>query len=61
MKSLLLPLPALLAILLASCISVKTEHEVKPIEINVNVRVKVEKELDNFFEDLDSQAADLST
>jgi len=60
MKLLLLPLLALLAITLGSCISVKTEHEVKPIEINVNVHVKVEKELDNFFNDLDSQAADLS-
>ena len=38
----------------------KTEHEVKPIEINVNVRVKVEKELDNFFDDLDSQAAEIA-
>ena len=45
---------------LGSCLSVKTEHEVKPIEINVNVHVKVEKELDNFFNDLDSQAADLT-
>jgi hypothetical protein len=29
--------------------------EVKPIEINVNVRVTVEKELDNFFGDLDAK------
>ena len=34
---------------------VETKHEIKPIEINVNVRV--ERELDDFFEDLD-QASD---
>lgn len=61
MKPLHLPLAALLALTLGSCISVKTEHEVKPIEINVNVRVKVEKELDDFFDDLDSKAADLAS
>ncbi|MGB0775934.1 MAG: hypothetical protein ACPGUY_08810, partial [Akkermansiaceae bacterium] len=39
----------------ASCAKVKVEPiEVKPIEINVNVRVTVEKELDNFFGDLDA-------
>ncbi len=56
----LLPLLALLAFIFPSCISVKTEHEIKPIEINVNVRVRVEKELDNFFADLDNEAANLS-
>ncbi len=60
MKPILLPLLAFLGISLGSCLSVKTEHEVKPIEINVNVRVKVEKELDDFFGDLDSQAAELN-
>ena len=59
MKFLYLPLAALFALTLNSC-TIKTEHEIKPIEINVNVRVQVEKELDNFFSDLDNQAADLS-
>ncbi|MBK1829994.1 hypothetical protein JIN77_04615 [Verrucomicrobiaceae bacterium R5-34] len=41
---------------LSSCAKVKVEPiEVKPIEINVNVRVTVEKELDNFFGDLDAK------
>ncbi len=40
----------------SSCAKVKVEPiEVKPIEINVNVRVTVEKELDNFFGDLDAK------
>ena len=41
-----------------SCIKtehvVKTHHTIDPIEINVNVRVQVEEELDDFFDDLDS-------
>lgn len=41
---------------LSSCAKVKVEPiEVKPIEINVNVRVTVEKELDDFFGDLDAK------
>ena len=57
----LLAIAGLLAAALPSCINVKTEHEVKPIEINVNVRVQVEKELDNFFDDLDNEKADLAS
>jgi len=34
--------------------------EVKPIEINVNVRVTVEKELDDFFGDLDQKEKTIS-
>ena len=56
----ILPIAGLLAASIPSCISVKTEHEVKPIEINVNVRVKVEQELNNFFDDLDDKKADLA-
>ena len=40
----------------SSCARVKVEPiEVKPIEINVNVRVTVQKELDDFFGDLDQK------
>ncbi|QQL45687.1 YnbE family lipoprotein [Sulfuriroseicoccus oceanibius] len=43
-----------------SCASVKVEPiEVKPIEINVNVRMTVERELDDFFSDLDEQEAEI--
>lgn len=31
---------------LTGCLSVKTEHEVKPIEINMNINLKVDKQLD---------------
>lgn len=48
--------PALALAGLSSCAKVKVEPiEVKPIEINVNVRVTVERELDNFFGDLDAK------
>lgn len=40
----------------SSCARVKVEPiEVKPIEINVNVRVTVVRELDDFFGDLDAK------
>ena len=50
---------ALLVLLMASgcigCIRVKTDPvEVKPIHITVDVNVKVEKELKNFFGDIDA-------
>ena len=31
---------------LAGCLSVKTEHEVKPIEINMNINLKLDKQLE---------------
>ena len=47
-----------LAVNLSGCLSLKTEPiEVKPIHITVDVNVKVEKALDDFFGDLDKKAA----
>ncbi len=48
----------------AGCLSVKTQPiEVKPIHItvDVNVQVKVEKALQNFFGDIDRKAAETGT
>jgi len=46
---------------LPSCARVKVEPiEVKPIEINVNVRVTVQKELDDFFGDLDAKEQEIA-
>ncbi|MFW5802821.1 MAG: YnbE family lipoprotein [Verrucomicrobiota bacterium] len=54
--------PVTSIVLLAGCGPLRTEHRVQtdpirvePIEINVNVRVQVERELDDFFDDLDSK------
>jgi len=53
---LLLPVLALFA----GCIQVSTEPiEVKPIHITVDVNVRVEKALDDFFGNLDSKSATL--
>jgi len=61
MKRLLLPV-AILPLLLAACINVKTAPiEVKPIHITVDVNVRVEKALDDFFGDLDKKSTTLST
>ena len=32
----------------AGCLSIKTEHEVKPIHITLDVNLKVQKELEDF-------------
>ena len=47
-----------LTVALGGCLSVKTEHEVKPIHItmDVNLNVKVEKALEDFFGDIDKKA-----
>ncbi len=34
------------ALAAAGCFSVKTEHEVKPIEINMNINLKLDKQLE---------------
>jgi hypothetical protein len=57
MKRFLL-LPAVVVfVALSGCLSLKTEPiEVKPIHITVDVNVKVDKALDDFFGDLDKKA-----
>jgi hypothetical protein len=42
----------------SGCLTIKTEHEVKPIHItmDVNLNVKVDKALNDFFGDLDQKA-----
>jgi hypothetical protein len=53
-----LNIAATLALLLAGCVNVKTEPvEVKPIHITVDVNVKVDKALGDFFGDLDKKSA----
>ncbi|MDD2763315.1 MAG: hypothetical protein PHE83_05000 [Opitutaceae bacterium] len=49
-------------LLLAACLHVKTEPiEVKPIHVTVDVNVKVDKALDDFFGDLDKKSTTLET
>ena len=39
-------IPAIAALALVGCLSVKTQHEVKPIEINMNINLKLDKQLE---------------
>ena len=52
---------ACLPLLFAGCLNIKTEPiEVKPIHITIDVNVKVEKALDDFFGDLDKKSTTLA-
>ena len=54
----LLLLILLVPLCLGGCLNVKTAPiEVKPIHITVDVNVRVEKALDDFFGDLDKKSA----
>ncbi len=53
---------AVLGLNLSGCLSVKTEPiEVKPIHITVDVNVRVEQALNDFFGDLDKKSSSLNT
>ncbi|WP_404421500.1 hypothetical protein [Nibricoccus sp. IMCC34717] len=55
MRLVLLPL---LALALAGCLHVKTDPiEVKPIKVSIDVTVKVEKALDDLFDDIDRKSS----
>lgn len=50
------------AAVLAGCVSVETKPiEVKPIHITVDVNVKVDKALNDFFGDLDKKSSTINT
>lgn len=47
---------------LAGCLTVKTEPiEVKPIHITLDVNVKVDRALDDFFGDIDKKSTTIAT
>lgn len=54
MKRFLLLLPLVFA--LGGCLNIKTHHTVDPIQINVDVNVKVDQALNDFFGDLDKKS-----
>ena len=47
-RMLALLLPTVAAVVLSGCLSIKTEHEIKPIHITLDVNLKVQKELEDF-------------
>ncbi len=40
---------------------IEMTHEVKPIHITMDINLKIDKELDNFFGDIDQAAAKAAT
>lgn len=44
---------------LSGCFTIKTEHEVKPIQITVDVNLKVQRELDDVFGEIDAASTTL--
>lgn len=60
-RRLFLTTTALAPLLLGGCLNVKTAPiEVKPIHITVDVNVKVERALEDFFGDLDKKSATIA-
>jgi len=55
-------LPLILVVLnFGGCLSVRTEPiEVKPIHVTVDVNVKVDRALDDFFGDLDQKSSTIN-
>lgn len=42
------------------CVSVKTEHKVEPIQITMDVNVRLERELEDAFGDLDARSQEIA-
>lgn len=59
-QTIIIPLAAL-TLNFSGCLSVRTQPlEVKPIHITVDVNVKVDRALDDFFGDLDKKSSTLN-
>ena len=43
---------ALLGGLFSGCLSLKTEHEIKPIHITMDINLKIDRQLDNYLDDI---------
>ena len=48
---------AALALAGSGCLSLKSQHEVKPIHITMDINLKVDRALDDFFSDVDEAPA----
>jgi len=55
---LLVVVPVLLA---AACIKMKHEMTIQPVHITVDVRIKIDRELENFFSDIDKAVVKTET
>ena len=48
-------------LLAAACIKMKHEMTIQPVHITVDVRIKIDRELENFFADIDKAAVTAET
>ncbi|WPJ95412.1 hypothetical protein SH580_18495 [Coraliomargarita algicola] len=44
----------------AGCVSVKTEHRIEPIQITMDVNVRLERELEKSFAELDARSREIA-
>jgi hypothetical protein len=51
---------ALSSIAFSGCVSVKTEHRVEPIQITMDVNVRLERELEDSFAALDARSREIA-
>ncbi|MGZ0655127.1 hypothetical protein ACWPKS_05915 [Coraliomargarita sp. W4R72] len=67
-KKLRFPWPLILAsgvvcgacLITSGCVSVKTEHRVEPIQITMDVNVRLERELERSFGQLDARSREIA-
>ena len=52
--------PVAVSLAVAGCFSVKTEHKVEPIQITMDINVKLERELEDAFSGLDARAREIA-
>ena len=45
-------------LLATACIKLKHEMTIQPVHITVDVRIRIDRELENFFADIDKAAVD---
>jgi hypothetical protein len=50
-------LAAALVLLAGACLKLKHEMVIQPVHITVDVRIKIDRELEDFFGDIDKAAA----
>lgn len=57
----ILLLVAALGLLANACIKLKHEMTIQPVHITVDIRIKIDRELENFFADIDKAAVKTET
>lgn len=48
------------SLMISGCVSVKTEHRIEPIQITMDVNVRLERELEKSFGELDARSREIA-